>query len=422
MFALVGLAVIGLLATRLAWPRGRPGPSVALLVSAGAPLVVLGIALGPGIDLLSPPALRTLAPVTALAIGWFGAALGARFEWRQLRRIPPGAWGIALVSAAAALVVAALALGLAGRVVAPLGAAWVPRLPALLAVAAVAAVSGPGAVALAARLVGIERRVARRFTRAAVLETACGALALSVPLALHRPHPPAASPLLGWVTWSAGTVAGGALVSGMYLGLARLRPVAAEWGFVLVATLLFGAGLADAADLSPFLVCGLAAALLVNVAPHGRVLRRVLADGERPLYAAFLVLLGASLTWPVPVVLVAVPLVAALRIVAKWASVRYVGAALRLTRVPSHLGLATVAQGGSALALGLSFARTFGGPASAGSGAVLATVVLGVGVAQLAAPPLLQVAARAARAAPVPLTRGSASAELRPDASADRSA
>src|SRR2546425_10834094 len=50
------------------------------------PLVLLGLALGPGIDLLDRPALRSIAPVTALAIGWLGAGLGARFEWGSEER------------------------------------------------------------------------------------------------------------------------------------------------------------------------------------------------------------------------------------------------------------------------------------------------------------------------------------------------
>src|SRR2546428_1328072 len=43
----------------------------------------LGVVLGPGIELLDAAALRALAPVTALALGWLGAVLGARCQRRD---------------------------------------------------------------------------------------------------------------------------------------------------------------------------------------------------------------------------------------------------------------------------------------------------------------------------------------------------
>jgi hypothetical protein len=48
--------------------------------------------------------------------------------------------------------------------------------------------------------------------------------------------------------------------------------------------------------------------------------------------------------------------------------------------------MATVAQGGVALALGINFYITYGGAAA---GAVVTTIVLGTAIAQLIAPPLM---------------------------------
>src|SRR5207247_885753 len=62
----------------------------------------------------------------------------------------------------------------------------------------------------------------------------------------------------------------GALAGMVYVSLARLRPAHEDLGLALLATLLFGAGIGYAADLSPFVVCALAAALIVNVAPAPR--------------------------------------------------------------------------------------------------------------------------------------------------------
>ena len=405
VLALAGLAVVGLLATRLPRPRWRHVASLDVLLAAGGPLVLLGLALGPGIDLLDRPALRSIAPVTALAIGWLGAGLGARFEWRYVRRIPRARWRLALLGATAALAAVALAARLALRLAPALGAAWVPRLPAILTLGAIAAASGPVVVALLVPMVGMGRRTARATELGATLETACAALLLTVPLALHRPHPSSAGPELGWLAAIVFTAGSGALAGMVYVSLARLRPAHEDLGLALLATLLFGAGIGYAADLSPFVVCALATALIVNVAPAPRrhVVRQVLTRWTPAACAVILLVAGASLALPTGWILVAAPLGAVARIAAKWAAVRYGRSLLQLTAVPPDAGLATAAQGAAAVALGLNFAIMYDG------GGVLTTVVLGVAVAQLAAPALLRLVLGTT---PAPLTQAPALPEL----------
>jgi len=412
VLALAGLAAIGLLATRLPSVRWRHPTSLDPILAAGGPLVLLGLVLGPGIDLIDRPVLGALAPVAALAIGWIGATLGARFEWRYVRRIGRGTWLLAAFSAASAFAVVTLGAWLLTRAVPSLSAAWTPRLPALLALGAVAAASGPGAVTLVARAVGVRKSVTRAFSLAAALETACGVLVFTLPLALHR-H---------WLAWLVFAVASGALVGTVFLAFTRQRSERADVGFVLLATLLLGAGVGYAVDLSPFLVCAFATALIVNASPRQHVVRQVLTDWEHPIYAIFLVFAGALLTLPTPWVLIAVPLLAAARAAAKWVAVRYGGVALHLAGFPPNGGLGTVAQGGAAIAMGLNFFITYGGEARGPSGALLTTIVLGVAVAQLAAPPLMALALRTSDASPVapaPLTPAAAPAELSANATAD---
>src|SRR2546429_7600550 len=129
VLALAGLAAIGLLATRLprpAWPRVA---GLDPLLGAGGPLVAVGLVLGPGIGFLSPALLRALAPVMALALGWIGAALGARFEWRYVRRIPRDVWLLAGLSAAGAFAAVALPPVLPARPLPPPGPARTPPPP-----------------------------------------------------------------------------------------------------------------------------------------------------------------------------------------------------------------------------------------------------------------------------------------------------
>jgi hypothetical protein len=421
-----GLAAVGLLAARLPRRAWRRPPGLRVLLAAGGPLVVVGVALGPGIELLDQPTLRRLAPLTALALGWLGAALGARFEWRYLRRIPRGIWLLAALEAASAFLSVAFGAALLARLRPALAAAWIPRLPAILTLAAAAAAAGPGAAVLVARIGGLRPRVARAVARVALIEAGCAALALTVPLALHRAHASTESAELGWVAWLVFTTGSGALLGLVFRSLTRLRPDRAELGFILLATLLFGAGIGYAADLSPFLVCALAAAVIVNVSPRRHAVRQVLSDSERVAYAGLLVIAGALLRLPTAWLLVAAPLLAGLRAVAKWGVVRGGRVAFPLPAVAPDVGLGTLAQGGVALACGLTFALVYGGlgPGAAGAttgaggggGAVLATVVLAVAVTDLAAPRLM---AFLLRAGPALLTPRPVPPELSATSSAE---
>lgn len=419
ILALAGLITIGLLVPRLTslrWPRV---PSLDVFVAAGGPLVAVGLVLGPGIDFLDRPVLAALAPATALAIGWIGAAFGARFEWRYLRRIPRGAWLVAALSGIATLTAVALTAWLAARLVPALSAAWTPRLPAILTLGALAAASGPGAVALVVRAVRIPSRAARAVALAATLETACAVLAMTVPFALHRRGGAA----LAWLAWAALAAGSGALVAIAFHWLTRLRALArADVGFAVLLTLLFGAGIGTAAGIPPFITCFLATALIVNVSPQRGAVRAALAGGERPIYAVLLVVAGALLSVPTVWILIVTPLLCGVRAVVKWAVVYFGRTPLNLDR-SRDLGLATMAQGGAVVALGVSYALLYGGGAGGGGGggALLATILLLVAAAQLAAPTLLAFAMRtgpvgprsaAASEASAPLTQPTAPPEL----------
>ncbi|HYL22589.1 MAG TPA: hypothetical protein VEU74_12560 [Gemmatimonadales bacterium] len=404
ILALAGLITIGLLAPRLTslrWPRV---PSLDLLVAAGGPLVALGFVLGPGIDFLDRLALGAVAPATALAIGWIGATLGARFEWRHVRRIPRGAWLVAALSGLATLTAVAVTAWLAMRLVPALSAAWTPRFPAIVTLGALAAASGPGAVALVVRAVGMPSRAARAIVRAATLETACAVLAMTVPFALHRRGGPA----LAWLAWVVLAAGSGALVGLTFAWLTRLGTLArADVGFAVLVTLLFGAGIGTAAGIPPFVTCFLATVLIVNVSPERRAVRAVLVGGERPIYAVLLIVAGALLSAPTVWILLVVPVLFGVRAVVKWAVVHYGRAPLGLAR-SRDLGVGTIAQGGAVVALGVSYALLYGGS----GGALLMTIVLLVAAAQLAAPPLLAFALRASPIEPTSATMPEVSAPL----------
>jgi len=110
------------------------------------------------------------------------------------------------------------------------------------------------------------------------------------------------------------------------------------------------------------------------------------------------------------------PLLALVRVAAKWGAVRFGRDALRLQDVPPNVGLATVAQGATALALGFDVFIMYGrhGAGGAGGAALLTTVVVGVAAAQLAAPSLVTLAIQVA-----PLTRAPGTPDLNHNAPAE---
>ena len=395
VLALALVLAAGLAMTRLRLPQLRHSLSLELSVAAGAPLLIAGFLLGPGLGVLDHATLRTLTPVAALAVGWIGATFGAQLEGRVLRRIPRRVWALAAIQAAAVLVLTALAARLLTRIAPALAPVWRPTVPALLTIAAAAMISGPGAVALVARALRVPPRLRRALGLAALLDTTFGALVFAFALGLSQPHRAFGGGVaLGWAHWAAVAVVASGGVGGLFVWVARLRGDADRnaLGLDLTGLVLLGSGLGYATDLSPFIACGLATALVVNLSPLGRRVQLLLASWDAPVYAVFLVLIGAALDlrtwWLVPAVL----LLGLLRVAARWVVVRYGRRWLMATTLPPHFGLATVAQGSVPLALAVSFNLIYQGS----GGSLLTTVLLGAVLAQAAAVPLMALALRPA--------------------------
>lgn len=410
VLALALLAIAGVLVTRLPRFPAPRSPTLDLVRAGGAPLVLLGVVLGPGIAVLDGPTLAALAPVSALAVGWVGARLGARCEWRLLRRVRRETWAVVAAQAVAGVGVGFVAAWLGTKLVPALAAAWTPHLPAALTLGAVAILPGARPMERAARAAGLAPRQTRSLRRVALLDAACGTLACAIAVGLG--HPQRSSLVPGWAAWLAVEVGAATIVATVFLGLSLVTRDRDELGLGLLGVLLLGAGLGYAADLSPFVVCALAAALIVNLSPQRRHVRTLLAAWERPTYEILLVLVGAALTLPTLWLLAAAPVLAALRVMAQWSTVRSGLAYVPTAALPPSAGLANAAQGGSALALGLSFWLAHG--VGGGGGAVLTTIVLGVLLTHLAAPSLMRLALGAPQLTPARLTT-----ELSPGSSPD---
>jgi len=397
VLALALVLAAGLAVTHLPLPHLRHTLSLDLVLAAGAPLVVAGLLLGPGLGVLDLATLRALAPVTALGIGWIGAAFGAQLEWRLLRRVPRRTWALAALQASVVLVLTALAARLLTRAAPALAQAWRPTLPALLTIAAAAMTSGPAAVALVARAVRVPTRLARSLGTAARLDTAFGALVFAFALGLSQPHRSFAGVALGWAHWVAVAVVASGGVGVLFLWVSRLRGETDgnALSVDLLAAVLLGSGLGYATDLSPFIVCALATALIVNLSPQRRRVQALLFSWEPPVYAVFVIVVGALLALPTWWLVPAALLIGLIGVAARWAVMRDAQGWRQVAPLPPHLGLATVAQGGVPLALAASFSLIYAGSGASG-GAILTTVLLGVALSQVIAAPLMALALRPA--------------------------
>lgn len=371
------VTMVALAATRLTRVTSLP-PQLDLVRAAGTPLLVVGIVLGPLTGVLDGGVLRSLAPVIALAMGWLGAAFGARMPWRRLRRVPRRLWSVAGLGAVAAFASVGLTAALVLGAVPGLRAAFPGPWPnSVLVLAALAAVSAPELVTFAARRFDAAPRAARALRAAVMLETVFGVLAVTLILGGTGRFGGILGVLLG--------VAGGMAIGGLLAALRRLVG-ADDFGVLLVGTLLAGAGLGWVVGVSPFVVCAVATATAVHVLPRARELVRRLASWERPMLTVFLVLAGALLLLPSLWILPAALLLAGARIVARWAGVRYGLLALRETGHARVWGLAGAAQGAIALVLAAGVRLRDPG---ATADALLATVALGAACSQAVALPFL---------------------------------
>src|ERR1700694_1247924 len=390
MLALALVVVAGIGVTHLSRPHLRHFASLDAMLAAGAPFVLLGLLLGPGLRVLDGPTLRALAPLTALGIGWVGAAFGARLDWRLLRRVPPRAWGLGAALAATVFAVTGLAAWVLVRPVPslaaaagprlrpapPLAAAWHPTMPAVVTLAAAATISAGWAGPKLVR-------------RTALFDTAFAAVAIAVTLPLSHPH--------GAVRGVALTLFASAGLAALFVWLARWRPDATHLGIEFLAVILLASGFGYAAGLSPFVLCALTTALMVHFSPQPRRVHALLAQWGPSIYVAFLIVAGALLRLPTVWLIPAALLLAVVRIGARWSSVRFGRIWPPVRALPPHFGLATVAPGAAGVALAAGFGLGYGD-----SGAVLTAVLAGVLLAEALGGPLRQLA----RGGPTPLAGG----------------
>jgi len=359
--ALVILAGIGV--TRLSRPAFRHPALLTDLIATGVPFLLLGLLLGPGLGVIDAEGLRMLEPLIVLAIGWTGAVFGAHLEWRMVRRISARTWLVGATLALPVLVVTTVMAVTVARALPPLAEVWGrPLLPAALVLG--------GALTTAA-----SQRGPRLGRRNALLDTAFGAGAVTLGVALYHPHVALRSLAL--------TLVAGLALGGLFVALARneLLSEPRDAGIAAFAVILCGAGFSYVAGLSPFVLCGLEAAVFMSFSPATvrRAVAGLLSRCEGPLYATFLIVAGALLRPLTAWLLLAAPVLALLRVLVRWVTVRFgldqvdpVWRSLPFAPPPAFAH-SVIRQGATAVALAAGFDLIRGAP-----GPMLVTVLVSV--------------------------------------------
>lgn len=320
----------------------RTALSVGHLVSTGHVFLLLGFALGVALGARTGALSEAVSPIVAFAAGWVGFAAGMRFEVRLLRTLPRRAVVVAMwppiVAAGVAGLFGAIGLGFVG-----VGPA--ERVAASLALAAVAAGSGPSLAAIVrGRRAG---RAARARSSLRMVELSAGVDDMLVVLLAVVAFPVLSGAPHAALALMAATLAGGVLLGGatwLFLGGAATEDERLLLGLGMLA---FIAGFAEWLGLSPAVVAAIAAATLVNL-PGARMDRLLSAVRrvERPAVVILMTLIGfdvaGGFTWIFVPLLVVLTLV---RVAMKaWAGSAFQG------RIPGAPGLHASPRWGLGLA------------------------------------------------------------------------
>ena len=389
MSPLVGvliLVLLGLLGAGVSFDPARTPLGPRLLLATGTHFLLLGLLLGPVLGLLTIDIIGQLQPFLALGLGWIGLLFGLQLDRRQLAQFPPSYMVFTLLQAA-------LTFGLfwaVGHFAFSLGDGMGPGVgPAILAVAATAAVSTPAGVALISRTFMVQGKLVQLLFYVASLDALVGIFALQLTYSIYHPTA-AAIPGFGWAIWLGVATAAGIIFGVFFLWLARPKPARDELILFLVGLVIFEAGTALYLGVSPIFMAAITGMLIGNLSPSRRRVYSVLHAWEKPIYVILLILAGALISISYWIVL---PLAAGyfvLRGAAKLAGCALGGLVVPLpTRVPRSAGIGLIPQGGISLAMALSAALTYGtmGPAeSAVIRIAFTTVVIAVAVSELIGP------------------------------------
>ncbi|UCG53150.1 MAG: cation:proton antiporter [Candidatus Latescibacterota bacterium] len=334
-----------------------------ILFLTGIEFFFLGALLGPSfLDLISVEVLDDLKPVVYLALGWAGVLFGIQLSWQHIRRLSRKMFELLSLDAALSTVLfLVIFLVVLGRLFPQSGQNEV--LFGAAAFAVTAAINSPTIVAVLAH-----RLPARgKFTSMVRIATSLSAV---IPLVLFG---------ILFTIMNPGMTPGGGLFSGLaWWVFANLFAVVMGFVFVLlttqkatrdqrlliiIGTVMLVGGLCYFLTLSALYTAMIMGVVVGNFSPRRVQIFEQLMSMERTIYVAFLVFVGAMVTFNAShlfllLVFYVVSRIVVRIVVSSWA-IRV--SFPEFSGVGFRSGLSLSAQGGMALAVALDFAHGDGG-------------------------------------------------------------
>jgi hypothetical protein len=342
----------------------------------GAEYVLLGIFLGPaGSGILDRDAVRELAPVAAVALGWIGVFLGSRLRVREWIAIPTGQLAVGWSEAGTTWVVSAGALWLLAHHA--LGLEGVAAILPALALASVAVAGAPHTIdALAGRAAGrhpqwpLIRVVSAVDAFLAIVCYGITMAALHIGVIQGDTRPPTPTE---WAVINIAVGLGSGLLFHLFLGPAATgleHEVEVEGHgdarlfIALAGAIVIAGGTAFWLGLSPLFTTFLVGVVLGNSAQvHERIVKLLLRIAQ-PVYLVLLIFAGAA--WR-PVGATALWFIFAfvgVRLLARLIGGRVGGTASEDPELQAPwLGRVLLTQGGLGVAIALDYSQTPGAPA-----------------------------------------------------------
>lgn len=389
MTTLVGvfiLVLLGLLGSRVAFDPARTPLGPRLLLTTGTHFLLLGLLVGPILNLVTTEIIVQLEPFLALGLGWIGLMFGLQLDQRHLRLFPPSYLLFTILQAIATF---GIFWGIGYAAV-----RLTPGLPpgadvAILAAASTAAVSTPAGVALISRTFRLQGKLARFLFYVSSLDALVGIVALQITYAVY--HPSTLGPgTMGWALWLGAALANGIIFGVFFLWITRPKPEREELILFLVGVVIFQAGTALYLGVSPLFVAAVTGMVVGNLSPARRRVYSVLEAWEKPIYVILLILAGAMITWPTWLVL---PIAAAYLLLRGAGKVIGGSVATRVVRLPfrapAGAGLGLIPQGGISLAMAMSIVLTYGAAAgyhAAALDVMFTAIVIAVAASELIGP------------------------------------
>lgn len=344
----------------------------------GAEYVLLGVFLGPaGSGILDQGAVRELAPVAAVALGWIGVFLGSRLRVREWIAIPPGQLAVGWAEAGTTWVVAAGALWLLAHH--GLGFDGVGAVLPALALASVAVAGAPHTIdALAGRTAGkhpqwpLIRVVSNVDAFLAIVSYGVLMAALHIGTIQGETRPPTPTE---WAVINIAVGLGSGLLFHLFLGPAATgleHEVEVEGHgdarlfIALAGAIVIAGGTAFWLGLSPLFTTFLVGVVLGNSAQvHERIVKLLLRIAQ-PVYLVLLIFAGAAWRPAGTAALWFVFAFVGVRLLARLIGGRVGGTASEDPELHAPwLGRVLLTQGGLGVAIALDYSQTPGAPAGA---------------------------------------------------------